>query len=93
MTLYIFAFIGLIIHWAFLLNSARTKPGFSWKIFFDKNWLAMFVQSFITVLCLYDKRITDFIEFDVTTPTSAFLVGFNASVIWNIIKKIVIKKA
>ena len=92
MTLYIFAAFGLIIHWAVLLNSARTKPDFSWKIFFDKNWLAMFVQSFVVVLCVFDKRIVDFIGFSVETPTQAVILGLNASVIWNIFRKIVIKK-
>lgn len=52
----------------------------------------MFIQSFVTVLCVYDKRIGDFIGFDVDTPTKAAMVGFNASVIWNIIRKFKQKK-
>ena len=91
-TLFVFAFVGLIIHWMSLYNSARKKPDFSVKIFIDKNWLAMFVQSFVTVLCIYDKRIGDFIGFDVDTPTKAAMVGFNASVIWNVIRKFKQKK-
>lgn len=92
MELYIFAAIGLILHWATLFNSAYRKPDFSLKIFFDKNWLAMFCQAFAVVLCVYDKRIGEFIGYTVDTPTRAAIIGFNASVIWNIIRKFTQKK-
>jgi hypothetical protein len=85
--LFIFAAIGLLIHWASLFNSAYRKPDFSMRIFFDKNWLAMFIQAFVVVLCVYDKRISDFIGYSIETPTQAAMMGFNASVIWNIIRK------
>lgn len=88
MTLMIFAAIGLIIHWATLFNSAYRKPDFTLRKFFDLNWLAMFIESFVVVLCIYDKRISDFIGYSIDTPTQAAMIGFNASVIWNIIRKL-----
>lgn len=86
--LLLFGIVGLLLHWATLYNSARRKPTYEWNIFVSRNWLAMVVELIATFICIYDTSIVEFIGFDVDTPTKAVVLGFNASVFWNVIRKL-----
>ncbi len=97
MELYIFAFIGVIIHYGLLFDSARRKPDFDIVIFLYNN-LAMFILSaVISSIIVYQYNVAtdaanaiiqDFLgKYYIFIQTIMLLVGYNAGDIWHRISK------
>lgn len=92
MELYIFALIGVILHYGMLFDSARRKPDFDIVIFLYNN-LAMFILSAIVssvIVYQYNAAtdaanaiVQDFLgKYYIFIQTIMLLVGYNAGDIW-----------
>jgi len=102
MELYVFAFIGVIIHYGLLFDSARRKPDFDIVIFLYNN-LAMFILSaIISSVIVYQYSVAtdaanaiiqDFLgKYYIFIQTIMLLVGYNAGDIWHRITRLFRKK-
>ena len=98
MTLYIFAFIGIIAHFGMLLDSARRKPDFTFELFLLNN-LATFIMSFVvsgiivyqyyTATESFNTIIRTFLgDYSAFIAVIMFLIGYNAGDIWHRINKL-----
>ena len=74
MNLFIIAYIGLILHWTGVFDSALKKDNFYLSIFVQKNWFKLFFDVVITGVLIYAKDyVKEYITVDIL---SAFFIGY-----------------
>ena len=74
MQLYILAFLGLMLHYGGLFDSAIRKPDFSWSYFISQNLFMFIVSLVFSGIIVYLKD--DVSEFFVVTKLSSVFVGY-----------------
>ncbi len=54
--IYFFFLLGILIHWAFILHSAMSKPDFEWRYFAVKNWWGLLFDLFIAFILAFNRE-------------------------------------
>lgn len=96
--LILLAILGLFCHWLTLFDSARRKTDYDWKIFVDENKIRFIIQFIVVVVFVaFNPELSAFVlkytGKDITIgKIASFMIGFNASVIWMVAKKVTRKR-
>ncbi len=97
MELYILAFLGILLHFVMLYDSARRKSDFAWSIFINNNAVMFIVSFVVSGLIVYQYNVATqevsaivsrFLgDYAACIQIGMFLVGYNAGDIWYRINK------